>query len=155
MTRTIAITTLSSEETVTIGQKLAGLLQPGHVVLLNGPLGAGKTCITRGIAAGLGLASADAVTSPTFTLIHEYPTKPPLIHFDVYRLKSEKEFLGLGVEEYLSGGNICIIEWAEKVMGCLPEDCINIQFEITSPESRKLYITAPEGFPLSLLPQPG
>src|ERR671932_649561 len=82
-------------------------------------LGAGKTHLVRAVAEGLGLRDARAVTSPTFVLIQEYPARLPVYHFDAYRLAGEAEFADLGAEEYLSGGGVCLVEWADRVSGCL------------------------------------
>lgn len=101
----------SSAETHTAGGRFAGLLAPGDVVLLNGQLGAGKTVFAAGVAAKLGVTNWRG--SPTFALVHEYDTSPPLYHTDLYRL-SEEEVEGLGLEEYAHEGAILLCEWAER-----------------------------------------
>src|SRR5436853_7353730 len=103
--RKVMIISRSAAETIEFGRQLARTLQPVDVVALSGDLGAGKTCLIKGIAAGLGVTQE--VTSPTFTLIHEYP---PLVHVDLYRLASESEAINIGIEEYLNGPGITIIE---------------------------------------------
>src|SRR6266487_2237402 len=92
--------------TESFGRRLGTLLFPNAVVALIGPLGAGKTHLTRAIAEGLDIANPAAVTSPTFTLIHEYPARLPIFHFDAYRLNSANEFLDLGATEYFEAGGV-------------------------------------------------
>jgi tRNA threonylcarbamoyladenosine biosynthesis protein TsaE len=101
----------SPDETRAAGRRFAGLLAPGDVVLLNGPLGAGKTVFAGGVAAKFGATNWRG--SPTFALVHEYDTSPPLYHTDLYRL-SEGEIEGLGLEEYAHEGAILLCEWAER-----------------------------------------
>src|SRR5919108_3976670 len=96
------------EATAAFGRRLGGLLFPGAVVALVGPLGAGKTHLVRAAAEGLGLADSRAVSSPTFVLIQEYPARLPVYHFDAYRLRNAAEFFELGVEEYFTGGGVCL-----------------------------------------------
>nr|WP_027365379.1 tRNA (adenosine(37)-N6)-threonylcarbamoyltransferase complex ATPase subunit type 1 TsaE [Desulfotruncus alcoholivorax] len=114
----------SSRETEHLGQLLGSLLQPGDIITLNGELGAGKTCLAKGIANGLGIAGH--ITSPTFTLINEYPGKIPLYHMDVYRLGSPGEFEDLGYEEYFYGSGVTLIEWAGLVEEYLPPNRLDI-----------------------------
>jgi tRNA threonylcarbamoyladenosine biosynthesis protein TsaE len=102
-----------------LGRAQATLLRRGDVLALCGDLGAGKTHFVKGLAAALGTDAA--VTSPTFTLIHEYPGgRLPLYHFDFYRLDDEDEALKIGLDEYLDGDGICVIEWADKFRRLLP-----------------------------------
>lgn len=115
--------TTSSEETISLGEKIGSLLKPGDVIAMTGTLAAGKTTITKGIAKSLGVT--DDVTSPTFCLISEYDgSKMPLYHMDVYRLEGSEDFINLGVEEMLYGRGVCIIEWSEKVQSELPKKTI-------------------------------
>src|SRR5476649_710526 len=103
----------SVEETLAFGGSVADSLRRGDVLALCGDLGAGKTHFVKGLAAGLG--AGDVVTSPTFTLIHEYiGGRLPLYHFDFYRLESDTEALKIGLDEYLDGDGVSAIEWAEK-----------------------------------------
>lgn len=115
-------------ETVTndFGRRLGSLLKPGMVVALIGPLGAGKTTLTRGIAEGLG-CDKSMVASPTFALVHEYPGRVPIYHFDVYRLPNLQAFLDLGAEDYFRGDGVCLVEWADRVEPALPNDCLRIK----------------------------
>jgi tRNA threonylcarbamoyladenosine biosynthesis protein TsaE len=104
----------SPEQTEAFGRALAARLQPGDVVAYTGDLGAGKTALTRGIAAGLGVV--EQVTSPTYTIVNEYRSgRLPLFHFDLYRLHSEEELFEIGWEDYLAQGGVCAVEWSENV----------------------------------------
>ncbi len=106
-------------DAIAAGASLAAELPAGAVVALVGGLGAGKTHFTKGLALGLG--HEGAVTSPTFTLVHEYRGgRLPLFHFDLYRLDSAVEALALGWEEYLEAGGVCVVEWADKFPELLP-----------------------------------
>ncbi len=125
-------------ESAAFGRRLGGLLFPGAVVALVGPLGAGKTNLTRAIAGGLGIVNADVVTSPTFVLIQEYAARLPIYHFDAYRLAREADFTELGVHEYFDGDGVCVVEWADKVRGVLPEEYLEICFTITGAETRRV-----------------
>jgi tRNA threonylcarbamoyladenosine biosynthesis protein TsaE len=127
-------------ETEAFGRRLADLLFPGAVIALVGPLGAGKTHLVRAIAAGLGVARPNQVTSPTFVLIQEYEGRLPIYHFDTYRLKFEAEFADLGVHEYFQSHGVSLVEWADKVPSCLPAARLTIQIVVTGAESRRLEI---------------
>src|ERR1700737_2209388 len=108
-------TTHSAEETVALGRKLAAMLTPPKLVVLRGDLGTGKTTLVKGIAEAFQAASEDDVTSPTFTLVHEY--RGPfanLYHIDLYRVDTQRELETLGLEDYLSDDSILLIEWGEK-----------------------------------------
>jgi tRNA threonylcarbamoyladenosine biosynthesis protein TsaE len=118
MNKALAVTTLSPEETRIVGAALAPTLLPGDVVSLSGDLGAGKTAFVQGLAAALGVARQ--VTSPTFTIVHQYEARYPIIHLDVYRLNSFQEVLDLGFEEYMDGGSIVLVEWGEAIAPLLP-----------------------------------
>ena len=130
------------ESTQALGQLLGSLLFPGAVVALVGPLGAGKTLFTRGIALGLGINNPSQVTSPTFVLIQEYAARLPIYHFDVYRLKKLSEFEDLGALEYFAGNGVCLVEWANKVTPLLPPEHLQVSFDLVSPSSRQLTFTA-------------
>src|SRR5947207_2984774 len=110
-TRTLVLDDLAATER--LGRQLGGLLFPGAVVALVGTLGAGKTHLVRAIAEGLGVPDGRIVTSPTFVLIQEYEGRLPVYHFDAYRLAGEVPFADLGVDEYLEGEGVCLIEWAD------------------------------------------
>lgn len=131
--------TRTAEETIKLGEKIGAMLQPGTVIAMEGTLAAGKTTITKGIAAALGVE--DTVTSPTFTLISEYEGRLPLYHMDVYRLDSAEDFLGLGVEDMIYGGDgVSVIEWSEKVRTELPKDTITIRLEAESDGGRTITV---------------
>ncbi|MGP1576430.1 MAG: tRNA (adenosine(37)-N6)-threonylcarbamoyltransferase complex ATPase subunit type 1 TsaE [Treponema sp.] len=130
--------TTTEYETVQLGKELGSLLQKGDVLALQGTLAAGKTQLTKGIA--LGLAIAEPVTSPTFTLISEYSGRLPLYHMDVYRLDSCEAFLDTGAEDLLYGEGVCVIEWSEKVMSELPSTTISITIMINDDGSRAITI---------------
>jgi len=109
----------SADETASFGHAQAAALRRGDVLALCGDLGAGKTQFVKGLAAALG--SDATVTSPTFTLIHEYlGGRLPVYHFDFYRLEDEDEALKIGLDEYLEGDGVCVIEWADKFLNLLP-----------------------------------
>jgi tRNA threonylcarbamoyladenosine biosynthesis protein TsaE len=125
-------------ETTEFGRRLGSLAFPGMVIALVGPLGAGKTFLVRAVAEGLLIDNSDVVTSPTFVLVHEYPARLPIYHFDAYRLVGEGEFRDLGVHEYYQAQGVCVIEWADKVVGMLPTEYLDVRIEPTGPLSRRL-----------------
>ncbi len=108
-------------QTEHLGQALARQIRPGLVIGLVGELGAGKTRLVRAIAEALG-ADPHAIASPTFVLIHEYDSSPPIYHFDAYRLKSGDELDALGADEYFAGDGVCLVEWADRVANRLPSN---------------------------------
>jgi tRNA threonylcarbamoyladenosine biosynthesis protein TsaE len=128
--------------TQVFGRRLGQRLWPGAVVALVGELGAGKTQLVRAIAEGLDIADSRIVTSPTFVLVQEYPARLPIYHFDAYRLNTEAEFADLGVYEYFESGGVCLIEWADRVPGCLPTEYLRITLELTGETSRRAIIGA-------------
>ena len=134
----IEIISKSADRTREIASLIGGKLRKGDILALSGELGSGKTCFTRGLALGLGVSEEYQITSPTFTLINEYPARCKLYHFDVYRLNSYTEFEDLGYEEYFSGDGIVVIEWAEKIVQILPNDTIFISFEYLDENRRKI-----------------
>jgi tRNA threonylcarbamoyladenosine biosynthesis protein TsaE len=124
--------------TESFGRRLGAALFPGAVVALIGPLGAGKTQLVRAVAEGLEIADSRVVSSPTFVLIQEYNARLPIFHFDAYRLEGPGEFFDLGVHEYFEGQGICLVEWADRVEGCLPPEHLRLTLAITGPTSRRL-----------------
>ncbi len=139
------ITTNSAEETEQFGHKLAQQLKQGDVLAFSGDLGSGKTTLIKGICKGLEV-EAD-ITSPTFTLIHEYSGRLPVYHFDFYRIVNSHEVWEVGCDEYFYGEGICLIEWAEKIQDLLPESRIEIHlincFEKGLQNSRQIKVTRP------------
>lgn len=125
----------SEQETERLGAVLADVLPPGTVIALIGTLGAGKTRLVQAVAEALNVDARDIV-SPTFVLIQEYQGDKPVYHFDAYRLRDEDEFLELGPEEYFDGDGLSLIEWADRVDGCLPGDRLEVAIEVTGPDSR-------------------
>ncbi len=124
-------------ETLALGRAEGERCVAGDVIALCGELGAGKTQFVKGLAAGLGVASE--VTSPTFTLIHEYAGgRLPVYHFDFYRLHSAAEAMALGLDEYLEGAGVSVIEWADKFPGLLPAGTRWIHFTHLPDGTRKI-----------------
>jgi tRNA threonylcarbamoyladenosine biosynthesis protein TsaE len=132
------ITTCSADETSALGRSIGEKLKKGDILALSGELGSGKTCFTGGIARGLGVGNDYQITSPTFTLINEYPAKLVLYHFDVYRLSSYADLDDLGYEEYFSGNGVVVIEWAEKIAQIVPHTAIFINFEYIDENKRRI-----------------
>jgi tRNA threonylcarbamoyladenosine biosynthesis protein TsaE len=126
----------SAGQTRNIGMKLGKSAAAGDVVLLVGPLGAGKTCLTQGIARGMGIHEYTA--SPSFVLVREYQGKLPLYHIDLYRLDKIEEVTQLGLDDYLYGNGVCVVEWADKGLSVLPEGHLLIEMQIVSPLKRRL-----------------
>lgn len=130
------IYTNSAEETMAFGEKLGKKLNPGDVLALFGDLGAGKTTFTKGLARGLNLT--DDIHSPTFTLIHEHPGAIPLYHVDLYRLSNEAEVEMIGIEEYIYGDGVTIIEWADRMKSMLPENRLDLEFKMKGDTQREI-----------------
>ena len=130
--------TQSEEETIAAGEKLATELPPKAVVLLIGNLGAGKTTLAKGIVTGLGASQADEVSSPTFTLIHEY--SPSVYHVDLYRLDREHQVATLGLDEIFDRKAIVLIEWGERFPTLMPEERIEIRLRVTGENSREIEV---------------
>lgn len=134
---TIAFFTSSAEETQAFAERLAQLLQPRDVILLEGDLGAGKTTFTKGLAKGLGVKRT--VNSPTFTIIKEYMGRLPLYHMDVYRVQDEEE--DLGFDEYFYGEGVTVVEWAHLIEGQLPSECLKLSLLHQGNDQRKIELT--------------
>ncbi|QEN09857.1 tRNA (adenosine(37)-N6)-threonylcarbamoyltransferase complex ATPase subunit type 1 TsaE [Oceanispirochaeta crateris] len=128
----------SFEETLQWGKKVGKSLKPGDIIALKGDLGAGKTSITKGIAKSLGIE--DEITSPTYTIVSEYEGSIPLYHMDMYRISGVEEFEMLGVDELLFGKGITLIEWSERILEYLPEDCKSISIQIMESGVRKIIL---------------
>ncbi len=132
------LTTHSAEETQALGEALGRLAQPGDLILLSGQLGAGKTCLTQGIARGLGIR--EPVRSPTFVLATEHPGRLMLYHVDLYRIDSTLEAADLGLDDYIEGGGVCVVEWAEKALNVFPKEYLLVELEHTGPETRRVWL---------------
>ena len=128
--RNQTLKTENPEETQILGEKLGKTLKQGDVIALVGDLGAGKTCMTQGIARGVGIAPDEVVNSPSYILINEYNGAIPIYHIDLYRLENSEEIAELGLSEYIEGNGICIIEWAERMADSLPDTCIKIHITL-------------------------
>ena len=116
------------EDTFALGQALGQMAAPGEIYTLDGDLGTGKTVLTQGLAAGLGIT--EHVNSPTFTIVQEYEGgRLPLYHFDVYRIGNVEEMDEIGYEDYFYGNGVCLIEWADLIREILPLNCIRIRIE--------------------------
>ena len=133
--------TRSAAETEALGEQLAREVRRGDVLCLYGELGAGKTCLVAGLARGL--QAGPFVSSPTFTLIHEYSGPCPLYHFDLYRLQHAGELEDIGYEEYFYGNGVTVVEWAEKAAELLPARRWDIRIEIKGGDERRVRVSAP------------
>ena len=132
--------TKSAAETVELGRQIGAFLLPNEVIALTGTLGAGKTTLIQGIAAGLGVK--DYVTSPTFIIINEYQGRLPLYHFDLYRLEDLGSIEELGVEEYFQRGGVCLIEWAERMTELLPAKRETIEIKLIDENEREICVSS-------------
>lgn len=130
----LRLTSHSPEETRQLGVRLGELARPGDTFLLTGTLGAGKTCLTQGIAWGLG--SREYAVSPTFTLVRELDGRLPLYHIDLYRLDRLEEIEDLGLDDYFQGNGVCVVEWAEKGLSALPAEHLSIEIGYLSDTER-------------------
>src|SRR5580693_7876597 len=135
--------THSAEETIAFGRSLAAELPPPLIVLLRGDLGAGKTTLVKGIAEGFEAARAENVTSPTFTLVHEYRgPRVTLYHIDLYRIDTERDLETLGLDDLLAPNSIVLIEWGEKFPGFERNQDIEIRLERVGENGRRIQLTS-------------
>jgi tRNA threonylcarbamoyladenosine biosynthesis protein TsaE len=144
--RVLSVTSRSVEETRIIGASLAPVLLPGDVLSLTGDLGAGKTAFVQGLAAASGVQ--ERVTSPSFTIVHQYDGRYPLVHLDVYRLDSFQEVLDLGFEEFLDQRSIVAIEWGEAISPLLPRRHLEVEIrraEDVDAEDERHVVFRPRG----------
>jgi len=162
---TLDIISHSSAQTQRLGMRLGELLRGGELLLLEGSLGTGKTTFTQGLARGIGIT--EVISSPTFTLLKEYPGQPgppaqreqaqvtqqhqqqerhrvgpALYHFDLYRLDDPEEILDLGFEDYFFGNGVCVVEWADKAELLWPAEHLRLRMKIMSETKRGLLFTA-------------
>jgi len=133
-----AIRSPSEAATQSIGRALAALVVPGDVVVLSGDLGAGKTQLTKGLAAGLGVA--EAVTSPTFNILLVHEGRIPLYHFDLYRLEFAEQLDDLDYWGTLEADGVSVVEWGDRFAEAIPEECVVVRILITGDDSRSLEI---------------
>lgn len=135
-------TTLSSDETKALGRKIGKHIKPGTVLALSGDLGSGKTVFVQGLGAGLNVPKDYYITSPTYTLINEYPGRIKLLHVDLYRIDNPGKVEDTGLDDVFGNNAVAAIEWADRLGNDLPKDHIKIQFEINGTESRKITFSA-------------
>ncbi|MFP4113347.1 MAG: tRNA (adenosine(37)-N6)-threonylcarbamoyltransferase complex ATPase subunit type 1 TsaE [Spirochaetota bacterium] len=126
----------SPEQTAALGRRIASRLNPGSILLLDGPLGAGKTALAKGIAAGLGVG--ETVTSPTYTIVSEYRGRLPLYHVDLYRISDEEEYLNLGLEELLYADGVSLVEWPERAGAPIPGATATLSIRIREDGRREI-----------------
>lgn len=138
VTQTIHLPTL--EATARLGHSLGESAEPGAIITLAGDLGAGKTTLTQSIGKGLAVPDDCYITSPTFSLLHEYPGRIPLYHMDLYRLSCQ-EIIDLGFEDYLYGEGLSVVEWPDRLNEIMPRDRLEIILEFTSETTRTAHLT--------------
>ena len=136
------ITTFSLDETQALGQKIGATVTSGTVIALTGDLGSGKTSFVQGLARGLGVSPDFYITSPTFTIINEYPGRYRLFHVDLYRIDNPYETEEIGLYDIMGGDGITVIEWADRIENDLPTEHLHLQFKILDDETRKISIHA-------------
>lgn len=135
-------TTNSETETLALGRLLGRCLEPGDVIALVGPLGAGKTCLVKGVVAGMGLRDTRRVVSPTYLLIKEYEARLHVYHVDAYRLNTASDLLDLGFDEMCNAGGVILIEWADRIAAALPDDHLLITLQTAGETRRDLILEA-------------
>ena len=138
----LKLVTHSAEQTQQLGTSIGKLAEPGDIYLLIGELGAGKTCLTQGIAYGLDIQ--EYTLSPSFIIMRELHGRLPLYHMDFYRLDNIAEISDLGLDDYLYGKGVCVIEWANKGLAVLPEDHLLIKIDYLSDNERS-FVIEPKG----------
>ena len=136
----LEVVTHSPEETLAFGRELARELHAPCLVLLEGELGSGKTTLTKGIVAGLGAAREEEVTSPSFTLVHEYGSSPKVYHIDLYRIENSRQLATLGLDDLWGQQAIVIVEWGEKLWDNPPAPRVKIQLEYVTSEDRRITV---------------
>lgn len=139
----IEIKSSSERDTENVGHQLGKLLKPGDILALFGDLGAGKTALVRGLAKAMNYKGR--VTSPTYSIVNEYPSTPPLFHFDMYRLSSSEDLYDIGWEDYLDRTGIYAIEWSERITDILPQTAYKVTITVINLTNRIIRI---EGGPI-------
>ena len=132
------LTSPSLATTLQVGSNLGSICEPGDVVCLGGDLGAGKTTLAQGIAQGAGVDESEYVNSPTFAILHEYHGTFPIYHMDFYRLGSSEDVVALGLEEYLFGDGLALIEWFDRAEDVLPESKLVVHLSYVNETSREI-----------------
>jgi tRNA threonylcarbamoyladenosine biosynthesis protein TsaE len=140
----LEVTSRSTDETLILGRRLGERLGAGDVVALSGPLGSGKTWLTKGIALGLGVADSRGVRSPTFVLVSEYAGRVRLYHVDAYRLGGGRDLETLGSDEFMFAGGVTVVEWADRVKEALPKEHLWVECRHAG-ESERVYRFSPRG----------
>jgi tRNA threonylcarbamoyladenosine biosynthesis protein TsaE len=135
--------TASEDETIALGEELARALKPRAVVLLIGELGAGKTTLAKGIVQGLGAGRAEDVSSPTFTLIHEFGAEPKVYHVDLYRIEEPRELATLGLDELLEREAVVLVEWGERFPELWPAARIEVHLRALEGDEREIRLHLP------------
>jgi tRNA threonylcarbamoyladenosine biosynthesis protein TsaE len=147
---TAAFAAESPEATAALGAALGTRLEPGDVVALEGDLGAGKTVFVKGVASGMGI-DPEAVTSPTFTLMHVHTGRCPLLHLDLYRIARPDALEAIGWDEAVGGGAVVVIEWAARAGAWLPAERLDVGIETTGEAARRVRVAARGTRPRALL----
>jgi len=145
--------TSSPEETIHLGLRLGALLVEGDVVALAGDLGSGKTWFAKGVALGLKIPPDMVITSPSFALMNEYEGKYTLFHIDVYRLETVSDFLDAGLDEYLHGNGLVVMEWADRWPEILPESSLMVRLVVLDEHSREITFSGRHPEALRILKQ--
>lgn len=147
----LQLTTNSPEETRQLGEKIGQRIQAGTVIALFGDLGSGKTVFIQGLARGLGVPADYCVTSPSYTLINEYPARHTLFHVDLYRLNHPIDFEEVGLFEIMHNSGVVAVEWADRLQKDFLGEHVSVKLETEDVESRNIYITAYGLKPTNLL----
>lgn len=141
VTPSLQLTCSSPEALIPVAEVLAGLVKEGDVVLLHGPLGAGKTTFTQALARALDVGDEQYVSSPSFALLHEYRGRLPIAHMDLYRLTDEDEVEAAGLLDYLGHDGVCIVEWPERLGMFIPENRLDILLQPVDATTRRLLLS--------------
>lgn len=139
----VEVLSRSAEETQRLGRLLGEQAWPGEVVLLVGELGSGKTCLAQGVARGLGIT--EPVLSPSFVILRQYSGRLPLYHIDLYRIERPEEVADLGLDDYLYGDGVSLVEWAERGMALFPPQHLLIELEFVAETERRLRLHPRDG----------